>query len=166
MAAAEARHHNTLSTEVWKDPEMRPFDASMPASWAFNIVRHFVIPDSCTMLPPVSVTPTLKGHVTIDGATPVIKLEWQASDLTSRGITVEPLFISWLSRPGGPVHTPMRLNNVTSGEWGVPKGVLGTTFVALTTQAQFTTYEELRKQVVAGPAVVTIRQSNNGTVGH
>lgn len=166
MAAAEARHQNALSTDVWGCPDNQPFDASIPAPWAFNVVRHLVIPDSCSALPPVPAIPPLKGHITSDGTGAVLTLNWQASDLASSGISVEPLFVSWLGRPGGPVHTPLRLNNETSGEWAVPEGVRGAAFVALTTQAQFTTYAELGRQVVAGPVVVTVRQGSNGTAGH
>lgn len=156
MAAAEARHQNILSTEVWKEAAVRPFDSSMPATWAFNLVRHFVMPDSCSLLPSVSALPQLNGHVSSEDARYVARLSWKASELASQGITVQPLFLSWLSRPGGPIHTPMRLNNEHSGEWSVPEGVRGVAFIAITIQAQFTTYEELSRHIVAGPAMVTV----------
>ncbi|KAH7377214.1 hypothetical protein B0T11DRAFT_294581 [Plectosphaerella cucumerina] len=146
MAAGEARHQQVLGAA--------PFDAVMPASWAVNVVRR-LSHQACPTFSGLPNAPRLDGSVSRLDNRPMVRFHWKSADLERRA-AVEPLFLSWLGRPGGPAHTPLRLLTENSGEWDMPGGMGSLVFVALTTQAQFTTYEDLAKYTLAGPAVLSV----------
>lgn len=117
--------------------------------WAFNLVGHFVSPDSCALQVAFPHNPKLQIS-SRNGTT--IDFLWDANPEESHD---GPLYIGWVNWPHSLIYTPITLTSVNSGRVSIPGELWGFAVAVLTAEAP-DNVNELTSKTISGPVMVEV----------
>lgn len=152
-----------LSTESQQDtffrmsgsntPSPSPFNTGISTTFAYNIGLTYVDPHSCPQLLALPILPSMNLTSPVMNATapatPPTSITFTASGVPENG----KMYVGWVNQANPVVYTNVTLENGI-GTAGVPKGLTGLAYAALTAQNSAQTVDGLTNATLAGPAVV------------